>query len=893
MASSRSFSSSSQQGNGFGGNRIRTIASQLATLSTGSSRSSGGGGGGTANTMASIPGLLEELVGLPSDNVSKQEMSGILQTLCFLCREKDPELQSLIAQAIANLVRGDQNTLDHDVLTKVLRSLILMCNSESDSTAQVLWAMGTVVYGNGAKCTQFYNELLDANGLLTRFLPVTNPNLETRRAAANCVGCVAAKLPGDRKKDKSSQLEGHLPGMLRLLVKNLTAPLTMDTEQSLKNVCSTFKAIHSVVLRQGSVDNVLLPELLAAIKLYMFYDSASNLDGSTKTDGGYDPLSRLMPKAQAPGQQRRQGQAQGKQSRLRKTSSLNSSGDSEASASDFWSEGQSNAPRRMNGFKVRHSAMMCAQAVIQCGTKATIFGYWQSFVPSHPAQTEKTENVVRAMLLDPMPKGRIAALGVLMELLSGSKQFLAVATESTKETAFQSHSSTVAAMVRELHRGVQKFLTLEKVAKAQTQGIRCACALIGNTPYERMLPGYIRAFSKILSPLLRSKDHDVRVAVLTCFGKMFSVQLRTEDLDVLYGAPTAPSTIDGQPPAVGVSSSAAPTAPLLTEIIRMANDKIQPPIVKVEALQALCALFETHAGKGLSSLLDVIDLAKSAAKDSEGNIRLHAAKLFGCISKALSEMPAEQRSHSSASFWVELLGTEMPELLQDSLPFVRCSACDCMSLIGEQTFVELPTDVQYLCQTLLLGLTADPVTSVRAAASRAVGVVVLYAGPRDDDLFVMDVANALLDTAGDSNLATRIRASWALGNLCDAFVLKKEGGTYVVPTALFRQLLDATLKAAKDSEKVKPNAMRALGGLGRCLDSGNSRDGEGQLAITAISEALCKNLSSGPVKVRWNAAYAFGNLFKNEGLAFGQTDWGAEAVQSLMSVIRTASNFKV
>ena len=69
------------------------------------------------------------------------------------------------------------------MLTKVLRSLILMCNSESDSTAQVLWAMGTVVYGNGAKCTQFYNELLDANGLLTRFLPVTNPNLETRRVS--------------------------------------------------------------------------------------------------------------------------------------------------------------------------------------------------------------------------------------------------------------------------------------------------------------------------------------------------------------------------------------------------------------------------------------------------------------------------------------------------------------------------------------------------------------------------------------------------------------------------------------------------------------------------------------------------------------------------------------
>ena len=56
-----------------------------------------------------------------------------------------------------------------------------------------------------------------------------------------------------------------------------------------------------------------------------------------------------------------------------------------------------------------------------------------------------------------------------------------------------------------------------------------------------------------------------------------------------------------------------------------------------------------------------------------------------------------------------------------------------------------------------------------------------------------------------------------------------------------------------------------------------SRCTQGKRTITAISEALCKNLSSGPVKVRWNAAYAFGNLFKNEGLAFGQTDWGVSA----------------
>jgi hypothetical protein len=40
--------------------------------------------------------------------------------------------------------------------------------------------------------------------------------------------------------------------------------------------------------------------------------------------------------------------------------------------------------------------------------------------------------------------------------------------------------------------------------------------------------------------------------------------------------------------------------------------------------------------------------------------------------------------------------------------------------------MQLPLEVQYHCQSTLLGLTRDDVTSVRAAASRAVGVLVLY-----------------------------------------------------------------------------------------------------------------------------------------------------------------------
>jgi len=171
---------------------------------------------------------------------------------------------------------------------------------------------------------------------------------------------------------------------------------------------------------------------------------------------------------------------------------------------------------------------------------------------------------------------------------------------------------------------------------------------------------------------------------------------------------------------------------------------------------------------------------------------------------------------------------------------------------------------------------------------------VLYEGPREDDLYVMDVANALLETAVDSNLATRVRASWALGNLCDAFVLKRvRGDQQLIPDNLVTRLLTASLKAAKDNEKVKPNAMRALGGLARCLSAAFIQKEQGQQVISAISEALCTNLATGPVKVRWNAAHALGNLFNNKQLPIGSAQWAIDAAQSLLSAVRTAANFKV
>jgi hypothetical protein len=248
----------------------------------------------------------------------------------------------------------------------------------------------------------------------------------------------------------------------------------------------------------------------------------------------------------------------------------------------------------------------------------------------------------------------------------------------------------------------------------------------------------------------------------------------------------------------------------------------------------------------------------------------------------------------AAAFWRDLLGTILPSLLADELPLVRVAACDCSSMIGERPYMALPLEVQYHCQSTLLGLTRDPVTSVRAAASRAVGVLVLYKGPRDDDLYVMDVANALLETSSDGSLPTRVRASWALGNLCDALVLKQRTQDgYDIPIALIKRLVDAALLAARDTDKVRPNAMRALGGLSRSFTSEFVATDEGHDVAVSIVRALCANLATGPVKNRWNAAHAFGTLLSNPNIPLGEDADTADAARQLLDVIRTSSNFKV
>lgn len=67
----------------------------------------------------------------------------------------------------------------------------------------------------------------------------------------------------------------------------------------------------------------------------------------------------------------------------------------------------------------------------------------------------------------------------------------------------------------------------------------------------------------------------------------------------------------------------------------------------------------------------------------------------------------------------------------------------------------------------------DKESAVRAAALRALGMLVTLPALKEESGFLMDLANIVCLTADDKNLGVRIKGAWALANLCNCLSEEK------------------------------------------------------------------------------------------------------------------------
>lgn len=132
---------------------------------------------------------------------------------------------------------------------------------------------------------------------------------------------------------------------------------------------------------------------------------------------------------------------------------------------------------------------------------------------------------------------------------------------------------------------------------------------------------------------------------------------------------------------------------------------------------------------------------------------------------------------------------------------------------------------------------------MRAAGLRALGMLITLPALEDDTGFLMDLADVVCSASDDKNLGVRVKSAWAMANLCDCLSRQRFVRSYLVSfdmrtrthffassyvfffsrnheeiepfplEVVLPKLYHVSVKAAKDNDKVKCNAVRAVGSI--------------------------------------------------------------------------------
>lgn len=153
---------------------------------------------------------------------------------------------------------------------------------------------------------------------------------------------------------------------------------------------------------------------------------------------------------------------------------------------------------------------------------------------------------------------------------------------------------------------------------------------------------------------------------------------------------------------------------------------------------------------------------------------------------------------------------------------------------------------------------------VQAAAVRALAVYIMFPSLRENVCFVENTSDAVIRALQQENLDVRLKGSWALANISDALVANTtDTNKDIVSNDLLIRLFDVSL-ICKDNDKVRCNAVRAIGNLLRLITEEHLQTESWiNLCFRAMQELNHNVCHRGNAKLNWNACHAVGNFMKN------------------------------
>uniref|UniRef100_A0A2K6P2S7 HEAT repeat-containing protein 6 n=1 Tax=Rhinopithecus roxellana TaxID=61622 RepID=A0A2K6P2S7_RHIRO len=863
------------------GNAFRRLSARLCALRPDDSSS--------ARTEIHL--LFDQLISenySEGSGVAPEDVSALLVQACRLV----PLNQNHLVSKVYPRVIVDEQHLDF--LLAYTISAIHQCSSWTHM--EILQALAALLYCNGSKCQKYLPELLGKTGLLMKLSDLAQSDPEVRRAAVHCMANLCLSVPGQPYVEEPYQ---NICFQAFLTILQSPKSSDMDDITFCMLLQNALKGIQSLLNggRMKLTQTDELGALLAVLKKFMFHGLPGlniemptvlyptplpQYDGRTPIKPQQSESSASRPtlkKSKVKPKKIQQGEEEEKESSgeveaasvtgtgrvnlhegntwcpsslgvqslpLDGSGAAGKDGVSSPFSSSSWkrvsssesdysdAEGGMQSKMRSYQAKVRQGALVCFLSTIKSIEKKVLYGYWSAFIPDTPELgSPQSVSLMTLTLKDPSPKTRACALQVLSAILEGSKQFLSVAEDtSDHRRAFTPFSVMIASSIRELHRCLLLALVAESSSQTLTQIIKCLANLVSNAPYNRLKLSLLTKVWNQIKPYIRHKDVNVRVSSLTLLGAIVSTHAPLPEVQLLLQQPCSSG--------LGNSNSATP--------------HLSPP-----------------------------DWWKKAP-----------------AAPSLEETSVSSPKGSSEPCWLIRLCISIVVLPKED----SCSGSDAGSAAGSayepspMRLEALQNDRQILCITVLLGLNDSKNRLVKAATSRALGVYVLFPCLRQDVIFVADTANAILMSLEDKSLNVRAKAAWSLGNLTDTLIVNME-----TPDPSFQEefsgllllkMLRSAIEASKDKDKVKSNAVRALGNLLHFLQPSHiEKPTFAEIIEESIQALISTVLTEAAMKVRWNACYAMGNVFKNPALPLGTAPWTSQAYSALTSVVTSCKNFKV
>ncbi|KAF9347375.1 HEAT repeat-containing protein 6 [Mortierella sp. AD094] len=828
----------------------------------------------------------QDLVKVPANSAPS---GNLVESLCrfFITAYNTEELQgSRTVETFPSTVGTNSTSVEAerkkvDIL-RALSAVLFENGSSVKGTLQDLFQIITVAGGNTGQHEQS----------------------ELRRMAINCMANMVHKT--------GALFSGLHDRMYEILLSNLVltphyeaSPLAgatnatrrKDRGSERKLISSALRALHFLLQEDKNISTRSIPPLMNVICRFMFFTSenwvsqpATTTTSSTLNIGVIQRSSYSTP-ASIISYSKTTGIGSSLQMLDSSESSLSSHRGMQSSDSEY-SDSESGihlAQRRQHDGKVRLNALLCLQALARAAPKQ-LQPHWPKFLTSSSsapmaAGTYKAPSLIGLIGSDPIYNVRSAACVVLGNILENSKQYLAMAEENTSlsgakiQTGLLALSERVGLMMRELH--VSFALAMDKVDSSVdqvivAQMIKCCSLIVANCSYEKMRPGLPLLVFRSIEKFLDSNGK----------AKLSIREVRESILPV-------PVDEDASIPE------------LLSRLLGLVGGPQVPAVVSIEAWGALRAIAQYHF-VAITGLWPRLDAALGSAQNSE-DPRVRSAGLM--FLEEYSKAGAVATKPLTSEWWKDAMEKHILKAFTEENPSIKALGCDCISNLSSDAFSRLPNRLEMLIMSLVLGTALDEHPSARAAACRAIGVFILFPSLREDSTHAVDMASTVLDLCQDPNLNVRVRASWAVGNLCDSLVLLKASDQEhvldeILTLSLWTRIIKTALMICQDHEKLKSNGIRAIGGLLRVTFEGILERERHSLVKDAVY-ALIKHMEQGSLKGRWNACYAMQNVLLNPYFPIGSTagtsyaldsdmvSWTRDVYGALLQAIQQSKNFKV